>query len=54
YGVELDVPAAVILSTFGLHAQSFSWPNTALFGIFFAVLTVVPFLTLQFFVKEKR
>ncbi|KAF7289666.1 ABC transporter protein [Mycena chlorophos] len=54
YGVELDVPAAVILSTFGLHAQSFWWPNTALLGIFFAGLTVVSYLTLALFVKEQR
>ncbi|KAJ7157630.1 hypothetical protein C8R43DRAFT_997189 [Mycena crocata] len=54
YGVELDVPAAVILSTFGLHAQSFWWPNTALLGIFFTVGTAASYLTLHFFVKEKR
>ncbi|KAJ7679240.1 hypothetical protein DFH06DRAFT_507364 [Mycena polygramma] len=54
YGVELDVPAAVILSTFGLHAQSFWWPNTVLLGIFFTVLTAASYLTLHFFVKEKR
>ncbi|KAJ7471369.1 hypothetical protein B0H11DRAFT_2283088 [Mycena galericulata] len=54
YGVELDVPAAVILSTFGLHAQSFWWPNTILLGVFFTVLTAASFLTLHFFVKEKR
>ncbi|KAF7324655.1 ABC transporter protein [Mycena kentingensis (nom. inval.)] len=54
YGVELDVPAAVILSTFGLHAQSFWWPNTVLLGIFFTVLTAASYLTLQFYVKEKR
>ncbi|CAK5268223.1 unnamed protein product [Mycena citricolor] len=54
YGVELDVPAALILSTFGLHAQSFWWPNTALLGIFFGVLITASYLTLQFFVKEKR
>nr|GAT55143.1 predicted protein [Mycena chlorophos] len=54
YGVELDVPAAVILSTFGLHAQSFWWPNTALLGIFFGGLTVVSYLTLALFVKEQR
>ncbi|KAJ4493576.1 hypothetical protein C8J55DRAFT_447216 [Lentinula edodes] len=54
YGVELDVPAATILSTFGLRAQSFWWPNIALLGIFFGVFTVGSFLTLHFFVKEKR
>ncbi|KAJ7253437.1 hypothetical protein C8J57DRAFT_1348076 [Mycena rebaudengoi] len=54
YGVELDVPAALILSTFGLHAQSFWWPNTALLGIFFTVLMAASYFTLHFFVKEKR
>ncbi|KAF8196368.1 hypothetical protein K438DRAFT_1968080 [Mycena galopus ATCC 62051] len=54
HGVELDVPAAVILSTFGLHEQSFWWPNTVLLGIFFTVLTAVSFLTLHIFVKEQR
>ncbi|KAF9074158.1 hypothetical protein BDP27DRAFT_1444427 [Rhodocollybia butyracea] len=54
YGVELDVPAATILSTFGLRALSFWWPNIALLGIFFGVFTVGSFLTLHFFVKEKR
>ncbi|KAJ3983171.1 hypothetical protein F5890DRAFT_1524940 [Lentinula detonsa] len=54
YGVELDVPAATILSTFGLRAQSFWWPNIALLGIFFGVFTIGSFLTLHFFVKEKR
>ncbi|KAF9232949.1 hypothetical protein BU15DRAFT_90525 [Melanogaster broomeanus] len=42
YGVELDVPAATILSIFGLRAQSFWWPNISLF------------MMLHFFVKEKR
>ncbi|KAJ6544967.1 hypothetical protein DFH09DRAFT_1321474 [Mycena vulgaris] len=51
YGVELDVPAALILSTFGLRAQ---WPNTVLLAIFFTGLTAASYLTLHFFVKEKR
>lgn len=54
YGVELDVPAAMILSVFGLRAQSFWWPNISLLGIFFVTFTVASFLTLHFFVKEKR
>ncbi|THV06326.1 hypothetical protein K435DRAFT_505895 [Dendrothele bispora CBS 962.96] len=54
YGVDLEVPAATILSTFGLRAQSFWWPNTAVLGIFFAVFTVASYMTLHFFVKEKR
>jgi len=54
FGVELDVPAATILSMFGLRAQSFWWPNVALLGIFFGVFTTSSFLILHYYVKEKR
>ncbi|KAK7027255.1 FAD-dependent urate hydroxylase [Paramarasmius palmivorus] len=54
YGVELDVPAATILSTFGLRAGSFWWPNISLLGIFCVAFTIVSFITLHYFVKEKR
>jgi len=54
YGVEIDVPAATILSMFGLRAQSFWWPNISLLGIFFAVFTIMSYLILHFYVKERR
>ncbi|KAI0707291.1 hypothetical protein C8Q76DRAFT_629011 [Earliella scabrosa] len=54
YGVNIDVPAAAILSTFGLRAGSFWWPNIALLGIFFGTFTVSSYLVLHFYVKEKR
>ncbi|KAI0306184.1 hypothetical protein B0F90DRAFT_972077 [Multifurca ochricompacta] len=54
YGVELDVPAATILSTFGLRAQSFWWPNISLLGIFFVTFTASSFVVLHVFVREKR
>ncbi|KAI8980227.1 hypothetical protein BD414DRAFT_494008 [Trametes punicea] len=54
YGVNIDVPAAAILSTFGLRAESFWWPNIALLGIFFGTFTIVSYLVLHFYVKEKR
>ncbi|KAH8822872.1 hypothetical protein DL96DRAFT_1683868 [Flagelloscypha sp. PMI_526] len=54
YGVDLDVPAATILSMFGLRAQSFWWPNISLLAIFFGVATIGSYLTLHFFVREKR
>jgi ABC-type multidrug transport system ATPase subunit len=54
YGIELDVPAATILSVFGLRAQSFWWPNIGLLGIFTVTFTVASFLTLHLYVKEKR
>jgi len=54
FGVDLEVPAAAILSSFGLRAQSFWWPNIGLLCIFFTTFTIGSFLTLHFFVKEKR
>ncbi|KAH9030548.1 hypothetical protein EDB84DRAFT_1494016 [Lactarius hengduanensis] len=54
FGVELDVPAATILSTFGLRAQSFWWPNIVLLGIFFVTFTASSFVVLHFFVRERR
>ncbi|TDL25520.1 hypothetical protein BD410DRAFT_784517 [Rickenella mellea] len=54
YGVELDVPAATILSIFGLQAQAFWWPDTALLGIFFGSFTIASWLVLHFYVREKR
>ncbi|TFK49732.1 hypothetical protein OE88DRAFT_1713443 [Heliocybe sulcata] len=54
YGVELDVPAATILSVFGLRAQSFWWPNISLLGIFIGVFTVASYIILHLYVKERR
>ena len=54
YGVELDVPAATILSMFGLHAQAFWWPDISLLAILFSSFLVLSFLYLHFYVKEKR
>ncbi|KAI0067224.1 hypothetical protein BV25DRAFT_1911888 [Artomyces pyxidatus] len=54
YGVELDVPAATILSTFGLRAQSFWWPNISLLGIFFVSFTAISYMVLHFYVRERR
>ncbi|KAJ2916380.1 hypothetical protein MD484_g4023, partial [Candolleomyces efflorescens] len=54
YGVDLDVPAATILSTFGLRSQSFWWPNITLLGIFFVTFTTASFIILHFYVKERR
>ncbi|KAH9831656.1 uncharacterized protein C8Q71DRAFT_781859 [Rhodofomes roseus] len=54
YGVDIDVPAAAILSTFGLQSQSFWWPDIALLGIFFGSFTIISYLILHFYVREKR
>ncbi|KAF8604728.1 hypothetical protein BDV93DRAFT_440195 [Ceratobasidium sp. AG-I] len=54
FGVQLDVPAALILSTFGLRAESFWWPNIGLLSIMFATFLVLSFLWLHYFVRESR
>ncbi|KAG9126541.1 hypothetical protein FRC07_003040, partial [Ceratobasidium sp. 392] len=54
FGVQLEVPAATILSTFGLRAQSFWWPNISILGIMFATFLVLSFLWLHYFVRENR
>ncbi|KAG8980991.1 hypothetical protein FRC05_003890 [Tulasnella sp. 425] len=54
YGVELDVPAATILSIFGFRAQAFWWPDIITLVIMFSVFTICSFIYLHLYVKEKR
>ncbi|GJJ08367.1 hypothetical protein Clacol_002581 [Clathrus columnatus] len=54
YGVEIDVPAAAVLSSFGLQAQSFWWPDISLLGIMFGVFTVASYILLHYYVAEQR
>lgn len=54
YGVDLDIPAAAILSTFGFKSLSFWFPNIALLGILFGSTLFASFLVLHFYVREKR
>lgn len=54
FGLEIDVPSATILSSFGFKAQAFWWPDVAVLGIVFGTFIVLSFLTLQLFVKERR
>ncbi|WWD00117.1 hypothetical protein V866_007025 [Kwoniella sp. B9012] len=54
FGLDIQVPSATILSSFGFHAQAFWWPDIALLGIVFAIFTVASYLVLEFFVKERR
>ncbi|WWC58962.1 uncharacterized protein I303_101507 [Kwoniella dejecticola CBS 10117] len=54
FGLDIQVPSATILSSFGFHAQAFWWPDTALLAIVFGVFTVASYLVLEFFVKERR
>ncbi|KAG8929386.1 hypothetical protein FRC03_008981 [Tulasnella sp. 419] len=54
YGVELDVPAATILSIFGFRAQAFWWPDIATLAIMLLIFITSSFAVLHYFVKEKR
>ncbi|GAA5926365.1 hypothetical protein JCM1841_006993 [Sporobolomyces salmonicolor] len=54
YGVDIEVPAATILSMFGFHAQAFWFPDVALLAAFFGGFVILSYLALVAFVQEKR
>ncbi|WVQ97528.1 hypothetical protein IAU59_004642 [Kwoniella sp. CBS 9459] len=54
FGLDIQVPSATILSSFGFHAQAFWWPDISLLAIVFGVFTIASYLVLEFFVKERR
>jgi hypothetical protein len=54
FGVELDVPAATILSLFGFRAQAYWIPDMLVLGVMLTGFMVLSFLWLHFFVKEQR
>lgn len=54
YGIDIEVPAAAILSTFGFDAQAFWWPDVALLVGLFAGFTVASFVGVVVLVKERR
>ncbi|RKP36699.1 ABC-2 type transporter [Dimargaris cristalligena] len=53
FGLEIDVPGATILSTFGFNAANY-WPDVTKLGAMFLVFILVSFICLQVLVKEKR
>ncbi|KAI9190098.1 FAD-dependent urate hydroxylase [Blastocladiella emersonii ATCC 22665] len=53
YGLQIEVPAAVILSTFGFNAQAF-WADVYKLVAMSSGFLVLAYLTLHFFVKERR
>ncbi|WVQ83751.1 hypothetical protein IAT38_005895 [Cryptococcus sp. DSM 104549] len=54
FGLDIQVPSATILSSFGFHAQAFWWPDISLLAIVFGIFTVASYLVLEFWVKERR
>ncbi|KAI8887216.1 hypothetical protein K501DRAFT_212304, partial [Backusella circina FSU 941] len=53
YGLNIDVPGATILSTFGFNAKNY-WPDVIKMGAMFTTFIVFAFVWLVFVVKEKR
>ncbi|KAI9492170.1 half-sized ABC transporter [Zychaea mexicana] len=53
FGLNIDVPGATILSTFGFNAKNY-WPDVIKMGIMFLSFILFALLWLIFFVKEKR
>ncbi|TYJ51778.1 hypothetical protein B9479_007627 [Cryptococcus floricola] len=54
FGLDIQAPSATTLSSFGFHAQAFWWPDAALLGIVFGTFTILSYLVLEFWVKERR
>ena len=52
-GFKFEVPAAVILSKFGLRAQWY-WADVGLLAGMFATFTAASFVWLHLFMKEQR
>ncbi|KAI7861733.1 hypothetical protein BDF14DRAFT_1864871 [Spinellus fusiger] len=53
YGLNIDVPGATILSTFGFNAKNY-WPDVIKLSIMFMSFIVFAFVWLVLFVKERR
>ncbi|KAK0550556.1 FAD-dependent urate hydroxylase [Tilletia horrida] len=54
YGVDIEVPAASIISTFGFNAQAFWWPDIATLGIQFGGFMILSLIWLIVFVRERK
>ncbi|ORX57394.1 hypothetical protein DM01DRAFT_1334019 [Hesseltinella vesiculosa] len=53
YGLNIDVPGATILSTFGFNAKNY-WPDVIRLSSMFLFFIVFAFIWLVVFVKERR
>ncbi|KAG2204428.1 hypothetical protein INT47_005219 [Mucor saturninus] len=53
FGLNIDVPGATILSTFGFNAKNY-WPDVIKMGAMFSVFMTFAFVWLVLVVKEKR
>ncbi|PWN48384.1 hypothetical protein IE53DRAFT_200044 [Violaceomyces palustris] len=54
FGIDIQVPAASIISSFGFNSQAFWWPDIATLGILFGSFTLASLIWLILFVKERK
>lgn len=54
YGIDIDVPAASIISSFGFDAQAFWWPDVGTLAIQLVGFTALSLTWLILFVKERK
>ncbi|GAA5967082.1 hypothetical protein JCM11641_000435 [Rhodosporidiobolus odoratus] len=54
YGVDIEVPAATILSMFGFRAQAFWFPDVTLLAGCFGTFIILSYVSLVLFVRERR
>jgi hypothetical protein len=52
--VDIEIPAATILSMFGFRAQAFWWPDFWILCLYFSGFILLSYLALLFLVKERR
>ncbi|KAI8978647.1 ABC transporter [Pilobolus umbonatus] len=53
YGLNIDVPGATILSTFGFNAKNY-WPDVIRLSSMFVLFITIAYVWLVLFVKERR
>jgi ABC-type multidrug transport system ATPase subunit/ABC-type multidrug transport system permease subunit len=53
YGIDIDVPGATILTSFGFDTQAF-WPDVISLGVIAATLTVVGYIAMHVLLVERR
>ena len=54
YGIDIEVPAASIISSFGFNSQAFWWPDIVTLVLLFVGFTALSLLWLVAFVKERK
>jgi hypothetical protein len=53
YGIDLEVPGATILSSFGFNNLGY-WPDVIGLGAFSGGFVVLAYLAMHFFLVERR